>query len=203
MFIDDITELPVSQLPQYQNSIKLGDFNIHIEDLTDEDAVIFNDTITALGLEQHITGPIHVKGNTLGLIFIQLGNCFDIINTTLHGFVSDDCMVSVNISIKYPNETMKIRDRTKIPGPTLGQNFTPSEFNEGTTIDQTSSLFIMELLKALDATTPIKDITFTFIRDQRRVLKSHWRSWQKVQTTSPMANIHKGKEHLQQAINLP
>ena len=60
VFIDSITELLVNRLPQYQNSIKLGDFDIHTEDLTDVDAVIFNDTIRALGLEQHISGPTHV-----------------------------------------------------------------------------------------------------------------------------------------------
>ena len=48
MFINDITELPVNKLPQYQNSIILGDFNIHIEDLTNADAVILRDIMTAL-----------------------------------------------------------------------------------------------------------------------------------------------------------
>ena len=72
IFIDDITELLVYKLPQYQNSIILGDFNIHIEDLTNADAVISNDTMRALGLKQHISGSTRVKGNTLDLIFTQL-----------------------------------------------------------------------------------------------------------------------------------
>ena len=122
MVIDDITELLVSKLPQYQNSIILGDFNIHIEDLTNADAIIFSDTMRELDFEHHISGPTHVKGNTLDLIFTQLSNHFDIINTTLHGFISDHYMVSVNINIKkqkYPIETKKIRDRTKITVSTL------------------------------------------------------------------------------------
>ena len=69
MFIDDIIELLVNKLPQYQNSFILGDFNINIEDLTDVDAVIFNDYVRALGLKQHIYGPRLVKENTLDLIF--------------------------------------------------------------------------------------------------------------------------------------
>ena len=85
MFINDITELLVNELPQYQNNIILGDFNIHIEDLTNADAIIFNDTMRALGLEQHISGPKHVRGNTLDLIFTQLSNGLNITNTTLHG----------------------------------------------------------------------------------------------------------------------
>ena len=51
-------------------------------------------------------------------------------------------MVSVNINTnkeKYPIETKKTRDRTKITGHTLAQNLTPPEFNENTTIDEASS----------------------------------------------------------------
>ena len=72
-------------------------------------------------------------------------------------------MVSVYISIKkqkYPIETKKIRDRTKISRPTLTQNFTTPEFNKDTTIDEGSSQFNMELLKGLDAVAHIKDIKF-------------------------------------------
>ena len=65
MFIDDITELLTNKLPQYQNSILLGDFNVHIEDQTNTDATVFNETMIALRLEQHISGPTHVRGNTL------------------------------------------------------------------------------------------------------------------------------------------
>ena len=105
MFINDITELLVNKVPQYQNGITLGDFNIHIEDLTNADAIIFNDTMRACGLEQHIWGPTHVKGNTLDLIFIELSNSFNITNTTIYGYISYHCMVSGNINIKkqkYP-----------------------------------------------------------------------------------------------------
>ena len=138
----------------------------------------------ALGLEQHISGPTHVRGNTLDLIFIQLSNSFNITNTTLHGYISDHCMVSVDINIKkqkYPKETKKIRDRTKLTGPILAQNFTSPDFNENTTIDEAVSQLNTELLKALDATAPIKSIKFTnrpkhpwfnkFIREQKSVVK--------------------------------
>ena len=70
MFINDITELLTKKLLQYQNSILLGDFNVHVEDQTNTDAVVFNETMTALGLEQHISGPKHVRGNTLDLNFM-------------------------------------------------------------------------------------------------------------------------------------
>ena len=101
-------------------------------------------------------------------------------------------MVSVDINIKkqkYLTETKEIRDRTKITGSTLAQNFTPPEFNEDTTIDKATSQFNMKLLKALNAIAPIKNIKFTnipkhpwfnkSIREQRRVVKNHERRWRK------------------------
>ena len=154
MFIDDITELLTNKLPQYQNNILLGDFYVHIEDQTNTDAVVFNETMTALSLEQHILGPTHVRGNTLDLIFIQLGNSFNITNATLHGYILDHCMVSVGINIKKqkdPIETKEIRDKTKLAGPILAQNSTPPEIKESATIDEATCQLNIELCKALDA----------------------------------------------------
>ena len=144
-----------------------------------------------LGLEQQIPGQTRVRGNTLDLIFTQLSNGFNITNTTSHGYISDHCMVSVDINIKkekYPIETKEIRDRTKLTGPTLAKNFTSPDLSEDTTIDEATSQFNTELLKALDATTPIKSIKFAnrpkhqwfnkFIREQE-CGKNHERRWRK------------------------
>ena len=55
MFIDDITNHLTSLLPATKNNVILGDFNMHINDMSSNDVVIFNDTLTALGLTQHVT----------------------------------------------------------------------------------------------------------------------------------------------------
>ena len=192
MFIDDITDLLTNKLPQYQNSILLGDFNIRIKDQTNADAVVFNDTMRALSLEQHTSGPTRVRGNTLDLIFTQLSNSFNITNTTLHGYILDHCMGLVDINIKkqkYPTETKEIRDRRKLTGPTLTQNFTPPDIDENTTINEAARQLNTELCKALDATAPVKTIKFTnrpkqpwfnkFIREQKNIVKNHERKWRK------------------------
>ena len=54
------------------NLIILRDFNINPGDITNVENTIFNDTMIALGFEQHVQGPMHRLGNTLNLIFIQL-----------------------------------------------------------------------------------------------------------------------------------
>ena len=53
------------------NVLILGNFNIHINDQTDEDANIFSDTMEALWLSQHVEHATHRLGNTLDLIFTE------------------------------------------------------------------------------------------------------------------------------------
>ena len=67
--MDDITDDLISLLPTATNNIILGDFNMHINDINSNDACIFKDTLTALGLTQHVTTSTNVKGNMLDLIF--------------------------------------------------------------------------------------------------------------------------------------
>ena len=53
------------------NVLILGDFNLNINDQTDEYTGIFTDTMEALGLSQHVEHPTHRLGNTLDLIFSE------------------------------------------------------------------------------------------------------------------------------------
>jgi hypothetical protein len=48
--------------------IILGDFNIHMDDVTNTHTVRFNSILAANNLIQHVTGPTHGDGHTLDLI---------------------------------------------------------------------------------------------------------------------------------------
>ena len=41
------------------NLVVLGDFNIHVNNIDDQNAGIFLDTMTSLCLKQHVEGPTH------------------------------------------------------------------------------------------------------------------------------------------------
>ena len=117
MFIDEITDLLTDTVPKYPNLIILGDFNISTEKVPNPDTVIFNDAMAALGLQQHVQGPTHKMGNTLDLIFSQLETQLTVTGTATHGFVSDHCMVSIELSLKKstpPTVRKVIRDFSKI-----------------------------------------------------------------------------------------
>ena len=61
MFLDEITRLLTSKLPNMENAMILGDFSMHIEDPTNNNSKIFVDMMGALGLKQHEVKPIHQR----------------------------------------------------------------------------------------------------------------------------------------------
>ena len=98
-FVDEITSLLTERIPNLSNIIILGDFNINTSETTRTDETIFNNTMAALRLEQHIQGLTHKLGNTLDLIFTQLHSEIKVTNATIHGFISDHCMVSTDLQL--------------------------------------------------------------------------------------------------------
>ena len=65
-------KLLTSKVPNMENAIILEDFNMHIEDLTDNNNKIFVDTMDALGLQQHANQPTQQEGSMLDLIFTEV-----------------------------------------------------------------------------------------------------------------------------------
>ena len=56
-FLDIFMELLVDIVTSNTNLVVLGDFNIHVNKIDDPNAGIFLDTMTALGMKQHVVGP--------------------------------------------------------------------------------------------------------------------------------------------------
>ena len=54
------------------NVIILCDFNLHVNDSNDDNAMHFIESTQALALEQHVKFPTHTSGNMLDLV---LTNC--------------------------------------------------------------------------------------------------------------------------------
>ena len=55
MFTDDFISFMEETLPDLKNPIFLGDFNIHINDTDNADAIAFIDSMEVLGLVQHVS----------------------------------------------------------------------------------------------------------------------------------------------------
>ena len=53
---------------KYNQHIVVGDFNIHVEDVTNGDAEQFIDMCKAIGLDHHVNSATHHQGHTLDLV---------------------------------------------------------------------------------------------------------------------------------------
>ena len=161
MFIDEITDLLTDNIPKYSNLIILGDFNISTENVPNPDTVTFNDTMAALGLLQHVQGPTHKIGNMLDLIFSQLEMQITVTGIATHGFVSDHCMVSIELSLRnsvLPIVRKEIRGYSKVTPQNFTKSYTTPNYCPNTTLDEACNLFEEELLKALNQMALLKTI---------------------------------------------
>ena len=69
------------------------------------------------GLEQHVQGLRHRLGSTLHLILTQLEREVKVTNNTKHGYISDHCMVSIDLHLhkpRYLKIEQTITERTKL-----------------------------------------------------------------------------------------
>ncbi len=68
-FITDFSKLLSSIVHKFDKIIIAGDFNIYIDDPSNSLAIEFLNTTFSFNLGQHVSGPTHVHGHTLDLVF--------------------------------------------------------------------------------------------------------------------------------------
>ena len=159
-FIDEITSLSTERIPNLSNIIILRDFNNNAIETTSADDAIFNNTMATPRLEQHIHIPTHKLGNTLDLIFTQLHGEVKVTNATTHGYISDHCMVSMDLQLhkhRYCKQKKMIRDKTRITAKVLLTNFTALILDPNDSLDQACNKLNTELYNALEKTVPLKN----------------------------------------------
>ena len=190
MFIDTITEYLTNVLSKHKNNIILGDFNIHIEDLSSSDTVIFNNTMEAMGLEQHVRFPTHRCGNTLDLIFTEVG--FGPTPAAPHRgpLLSDHHLVSLQLHHKKEIPSRKqvlVRKISKLTTESLAMEFKPSLMGETNHLPTLISELDGELKRTLDTLAPEKMCSITthvkqpwfdhFVRERHTVVRNRERVW--------------------------
>ena len=99
VFIDEITELLEGMIGKYNNMVILGDLNMHVDDLTNADSDIFNDTMHAFCFKQHVTSPTHKCGHILDLIYSEVNSKLNLHNCKVHEFISDHALVTIDTTL--------------------------------------------------------------------------------------------------------
>ena len=106
-FINIFTKLLVGIVASITNFVILGDFNIHVNDVDDPNVSTFLDMMTALGLKQHIKGPICKSGHCLDLIFTEELSRTKTIKCSQSLFVSDHNSIQCILNIPKEDCTHK------------------------------------------------------------------------------------------------
>ena len=102
MFINDFTKWIYDQLVMSDHDNKLiilGDFNIHVNDESDENAHNFMDIIMALGLEQHVNFPTHKAGNTLDLVITEMELKLEVTRSSPGPIWLDHCAIDLIVKL--------------------------------------------------------------------------------------------------------
>ena len=121
MFTDDITDLLADKIVKYNNIVMLGDLNMHVDDPTNADSHIFNDTMQAFGLKQHVT-PMHKYRHILDLVYSEVSSELNLHNCKVHDVISDNALVTIDTTLNKtqwkPTERV-IRDTIRLTEETL------------------------------------------------------------------------------------
>ena len=101
----------VDMITNHSNTILMGDFNIHVGDEDDAEAMTFLDTIEVLGLEQWVDEPTHRSDNILDLVIWGAEDKTKPVRCTTGGFISDHWAVYFTLELKQ-STVMRKREVT-------------------------------------------------------------------------------------------
>ena len=99
-FLEEVSQLIQCLITNHTNLVLLGDYNIHTQDIENPNSLIFNDTMEALRLQQHIDKPVHKHGNTLDLIYMESLNRVKVLHSFMGNFILNHRVVGVELEIR-------------------------------------------------------------------------------------------------------
>ena len=160
MFINKFTDFATETLPEHQNNIFTGDFNLHVSDANDNDSAIFIDTIEAMDLVQHVGAPTHRSVNTLDLMISEIQGNTTIKTVNTGPYISNHCAVIAALMAKRDPPTTKvklIRGTNKITDDQWCDEFNPSKVHLTTNLEESMQLLNTELARVLNTLAPEKE----------------------------------------------
>ena len=137
----------------------LRNFNLHVSDDDDIDSAIFNDTIKAMGLYQHVSFTTHKLGNTLDLVINKIQGNISVMTSALGPYLTDHwAMVStLNIKKSQPRyDCREVRKIHKVSTKDWIDEFNVENIDLNTNLDQAVENFGIELRQTLDQLALVK-----------------------------------------------
>ena len=188
-FLDQVSELVQYLFTNHKNLVLLGDFNIHINKLDNQDTQAYLDTMEALGLVQHIDQQTHQLGNTLDLVYTGSLEPIRIYHAFTSSYISDHCLVGIELQMKkqlVKTESSKTRSYRKFNPSDFEANFNNTSILEQDSFEQAVIELEKELTRTLDELAPLQD---------RRKKKQPSRPWYNA-TLKEQRRIVRTREHI-------
>ena len=124
-FTNDIVEYMENNITDKSKFLLLGDFNIHINKLHDDEAVTLHDFLSSFGLQNHVMFPRHRSQNILDLVITH--ESADIVSNFMLGeMISDHFAVQFNLHIPSKprqDRIIKFRKVKEIDASSFGTDF--------------------------------------------------------------------------------
>ena len=99
-FVNEFVDFLADKLNKYNGDlIVAGDFNIHVNDLLDDDAQQLLSAMEGLWFDQLVDFCTHKSGGILDLLFTCIGNKIKCINIKSDGFISDHCLIQAQLTL--------------------------------------------------------------------------------------------------------
>lgn len=158
-FTDEFCEFLMEYLTTHTSIIIMGDFNIHVNNLDDPDVLLFCDTMTALGLKQHVVSPTHKHGNILDLIYTDENE--PALHCTVYPLISDHNPVTLSLKTEKARDESKqkaVRDLSSIDDDMLCSVFDENRIQRDGTLTTLVRSFEAELTRVLNEVAPLKNV---------------------------------------------
>ena len=158
-FIEEFLEFASNTLPEHQNSIYIGDFNLHVSK-EDTNPAIFNDSIEAMGLYQHVGFHTHQGGNILDLIISDICQQTTIVSTAPGPFLSDHLVVIGTLNVKKMKPSyakIKVRQIHEITDSQWINELNTNNLELTNKLDTLNKSLSTELTRVLNTLAPEKE----------------------------------------------
>ena len=192
MFVDQFADLVQDLMLRHNNLILLGDFNLHVNDPANADAVFFVDALSALGLNQIVNKATHVSCNTLDLVFLDTVDTLRKID--VYEFLSDHRWVLCQLDYRKPRlsvEKLKSRKLASNYVASIREHFEESNIMLEDDFHALGLLYNREMARLYDLIAPEKIIRkisrkrvpwFTDnVVAQKKIVRNRERIWVKCQ----------------------
>ena len=176
------------------NLLLVGDFNVHVDDAEDREAVQFLEVLESCGLKQHVWEPTHVRGHTLDLVITRKDiNLVSEVSTHRH-LPSDHYAVTCYVDIARPpssKRTLTIRDIRRIDIDEFKNDIvkSPLFINPEVDLEKRTVQYNSVLTRLLDIHAPLVTRSITLRpnapwfndghRESKRLKRRYERRWRK------------------------